>query len=113
MLRQFEILEEIAQAAFNVSHGEYDELVLEVKVDVEEGWIEATCKQTLGGTTEQLSLFDVEDPDLMALSFALHEAMKEHTGGDMKKYTLRIDGKGAAKASFEYRNLPPKKGEAQ
>ena len=107
MQRQFDIQDDIAQVAFIASNGEYDELVLEVDVDVEGRSLGAHCWQTVNGEIEQLSIFDIDEPDLMGLSFELHKEMKNHTGGDLKKYTLRIDKEGKARINFEYRNEPP------
>lgn len=107
MQRQFDIMDDVAQVAFIASKGDYDELVLEVEVDVEEGWVQSHCWQSVNGEIEQLSTFDIEDPDINELSFELHKEMKNHTGGDLKKYTLRIDKEGKAKINFEYRNEAP------
>jgi hypothetical protein len=46
------------------------------------------------------------DPDLSKLSFELKDEMKNHTGGNLKKYAVRIDEEGKANASFEYDNEP-------
>ena len=102
--RQSEILQSVAQVAFMASSGDYDKLVIEVEVNVEEGWVENTCRQHLDGEVTSLSLFDINEPDLADLSFELHKLMKEHTGGDLHKYSVTIDGDGTAKANFEYRN---------
>lgn len=38
----------------------------------------------------------------MELSLNLHEEMKNHTGGELTKYIVRIDKSGEAEADFEY-----------
>jgi hypothetical protein len=68
--------------------------------------ITATCHQTVSGKTEQLSLEGTNGPDLRKLSFELRDEMKNHTGGDLKKYAVRINEEGKANASFEYDNEP-------
>lgn len=103
MLRQSEIMHEIAQAAFMASKGDYDELILTLEVNIEEGWTEQTCRQIVNGEVEYLSMWDIDEPDLMNLGYELHEEMKKHTGGDLKKVTVTIDKQGKARASFEYR----------
>lgn len=103
--REDEILEEIAEFALIASNGEFDELILEV--DVEDNWTTEYCEQVLNGEVEQLSLFGIHDPNLMQLSFDLRKEILNHTGGDLKKYTFRIDKEGRASIDFEYRNLPP------
>jgi len=105
MLRQFDLLQEIAQIAFNATDDDFDELVLEVELG-EADTITATCHQTVSGKTEQLSLEGTNDPDLSKLSFELKDEMKNHTGGNLKKYAVRIDEEGKANASFEYDNEP-------
>ncbi len=107
-LRQIEIMHEIAGMALEASHGDFDELVLEVTVDVEGGHTSAQCRQTVDGEVESLSLWEVDaGMKLMNLSFELHEEMKNQTGGDLSKHITTIDEKGRAISTFEYRNLPP------
>lgn len=104
MLRQSEIMHEAAQIAFMASEGEFDELVLEVEIDIDTGTISFSCYQTKDGKKVSLSLFDTGRlVDLSDLSEELHSEMKEHTGGDLKKYTVTIDGDGTTRANFEYR----------
>lgn len=100
--RQNEIVEEIAEFALIASNGEFDELLLEV--EVEENWTKEHCEQVLNGEVEQLSLFGIHDPNIMKLSFELRKEMLNHTGGDLKKYTFRMDKEGRASIDFEYRN---------
>ena len=104
-MRQFEILNEIAQVAFIVSDGQYDEWVLEVDVDPIGGWTEQRCWQTKGGKVEQLSLFGISDPDVMTLSFELHEEVKKHTGGNLKGYVMKIGEDGEAKVDLKYHEI--------
>jgi hypothetical protein len=103
MLRQFDLLQDITQIAFDATGDEFDELILEVELGEGET-IKATCRQTVKGTTEELSLADKTAPDLRRLSYELKDEMKNHTGGDLKKYILRIDEEGKANASFDYGN---------
>ena len=103
MLRQFDLLQDITQIAFNATDDDFDELVLEVELG-EGDAITATCHQTVNGQTEQLSLEGIHDPDLKKLSLELKDEMKTHTGGNLKKYAVRIDEEGKANASFEYDN---------
>ena len=105
MLRQFDLLQDITQIAFNATDDDFDELVLEVELG-EGDTITATCHQTVSGKTEQLSLDGTNDPDLRKLSFELKDEMKNHTGGHLKKYAVRINEEGKANASFEYDNEP-------
>ena len=104
IFKQIEILNEIAEAAFTASEGEYDELVLEVEVHPKGGWTQERCWQSKNGEIEQLSLFGIHDPDLMTLSFELHDAVNKHTGGDLKSYTMTIDKEGTAKVDLDYHN---------
>ena len=106
MFKQLAILNEIAEFAFTASKGDYDELVLEVEVNVEGGWTNSRCWQTANGETEQLSLFGIRDPDLMTLSFELHEEVRNHTGGNLKSYIVTIDKEGKAAVDFKYHGLP-------
>jgi hypothetical protein len=105
MLRQFDLLQDITQIAFNTTEDDFDELVLEVELGKGDT-ITATCHQTVNGKTEQMSLQDINDPDLRKLSFELKDEMKSHTGGDLKKYAVRINEEGKANATFEYDNEP-------
>ncbi len=108
VLRQMEILHEIAGMALEASHGDFDELVLEVTVDVEGGHTSAQCRQTIDGKVESLSLWEVDaGMKLMNLSFELHEEIKNHTGGDMSKHITTVDENGRARTVIEYRNIPP------
>jgi len=107
MMKWIHLVHEISQIPMSVANEEYDELVMEVELDPKEGWIDIKCRQTTGTEVEDLSLFDIDDPDLMELSFDLHKAMKDHTGGDLKRYTIRIDESGKAKANFEYHDPQP------
>lgn len=100
--RQGEIADEIAEFALIASNGEFDELLLEV--EVEDSWVKSHCEQVRNGEVEQLSLRGIRDPNLMKLSFELRKEMLNHTGGDLKKYTFRIDKEGRASIDFEYRN---------
>lgn len=101
MLRQFDLLQDITQIAFQATDDDFDELVLEVELG-EGDVIAATCRQTVNGKTEQLSLEHANDPALRKLSFELKDEMKNHTGGDLKKYAVRINEEGKADATFEY-----------
>ena len=101
MLRQFDLLQDITQVAFLATDDNFDELILEVELG-ESGKIIARCRQTINGKSEALSLEKITDPDLRQLSFDLKDEMKSHTGGELKKYTVRIDEEGKAKTSFEY-----------
>jgi len=107
--RQQEILNEICQIVFAVAADEYDELRLEVDVHANELWCSSTLSQTVNGVSESLPMPTVEgSPTLSDLTLALHKEMMSHTGGDVKKYILRIrDGK--ATVDFEY-NEPPEMG---
>ena len=78
---------------------------LSSKWNSERDTITATCHQTVKGKTEQLPLEETADPDLRKLSFELKDEMKNHTGGDLKKYAVRIE-EGRANATFEYDNEP-------
>ena len=103
--RQDEILDEIAQYALLASNGEFDELVLEV--EVEDTSLKAHCEQVLNGKIEQLSLLGIREFSILDLSIELRKEILNHTGGDLKKYTFRMDKEGKASMDFEYRNLPP------
>ena len=113
MLKQFDLMKEITQIAFDSCDEDVDEINLDVDVDVEGGHMRACLWQVVNGKKEFPSL--IVPNNLMDLSFDLHKAMMEHTGGDLKRYTLKMDGdgEGVAQANFEYRNEPPKQGEAQ
>lgn len=107
MLRQSEIMHEVAQIVFMASKGDFDELVLEVEVDVEGGSVGSRCWQTVNGKVEFLSLWDVDPKaEMENLSYELFDEIKNHTGGELTKYTVTIDKDGAAKARFEYGNEP-------
>ena len=102
MDREMEILDELSQVAFSAARGEYEELHLEV--EIEEQWIDAVFSQTAGGATESLdTLSEVRDRSLMQLSYQLHKAIKDQNGGDLKKYSLRINKEGRATVDYEYR----------
>jgi hypothetical protein len=105
MLRQFDLIQDITQVAFLATEDDFDELVLEVELGDGET-ITATCYQTVTGAAEQLSLEDIHDPDLRKLSYELKKEMKNHTGGNLARYTIRINEEGKANASFEYDNEP-------
>ena len=105
--RQQEILSEICQIVFAVADDEYDELRLEVDVHANELLCRSTFSQTVNGVSESLPMPpEEESPTLLELSLQLHKEMMSHTGGDMKKYILRISSEGRATADFEY-NEPP------
>ena len=107
MLRQSEIMHELAQMAFEASKGDFDELILELEINVSEGTVEEQCRQTADGKVESLSLWDVDPKGkVMDLCFELHDEMKHHTGGELTKATVTIDAEGTARASFEYGNEP-------
>lgn len=103
MLRQFDLIQDITQVAFQAAADDFDELVLEVELG-DGDTIAATCRQTVNGKSQLLSLENINDPDLGKLSFELKDEMKNHTGGNLRKYTVRIDEEGKANASFEYAN---------
>lgn len=103
MLKQFDLLQDITQIAFQATDGEFDELLLEVELG-EGDTVTATCHQTVRGTTEQLSLADIHEPDLKKLSFELRDEMKSQTGGDLTNFAVRIDEEGKAKVNFDYRD---------
>lgn len=102
MEREMEILDELSQVAFSAARGEYEELHL--KVEIEEDWIDAVFSQTAGGVTESLpTLSEVRDRSLMQLSYELQQVIKNQNGGDLKKYSLRINKGGRATVDYEYR----------
>jgi hypothetical protein len=104
-MREMEILNELSQIAFGAARGEYDELRLEI--EIEDHWIEAAFWQTANGATKSLrTLEGVHDPSLMELSYGLQEAIKNQNGGDLKKYSLRINKGGRATVDYEYRDGP-------
>lgn len=101
MDREMEILDELSQVAFSAARGEYEELHLEV--GIEDNWIDAVFSQTAGGVTESLpTLSEVRDRSLMELSYELHKAIKNQNGGDLKKYSWRINKEGRATVDYEY-----------
>jgi hypothetical protein len=103
MDREMEILNELSQVAFSAARGEYEEIRLEV--EIEEEWIDAVFLQTADSVTESLPTLDeVRDRSLMRLSYELHEAIKSQNGGDLKKYSLRINKEGRATVDYEYRD---------
>lgn len=107
MRRQFDILDEVAQFMFNAAADEFERLVLEVEVDVEEGSTSYQCWQTAEGKTLCL-LLDFEDGcELMNPSFELYHEMKKHTGGELQTYSITIDEEGTARCKFAYGNEPP------
>ena len=89
MIRQTEIMNEIAHLALESAQGEYDGLGLEVELHVEEGWAKLTFWQTIDGVSESLPLLLREDdPSLLDLNSELHKEM------DASNYRLfmRRDG---------------------
>jgi len=113
MLRQFEILDEIVQIVFDSCEEEFDEISFEVEVNVEEHWINMTLCQIVKGEKDFPPTSVSDSDDIANLSFELHKAMKVHTGGDLKKYTLNIDGEGVASTNFEYRDQTPEQDSPQ
>lgn len=102
MDRELDILNELSQIAFTAARGEYDEIRLEV--EIKEHWIDAVFWETVDGVTESLpTLEGAHDPSLMQLSYELHEAINRENGGDIKKYSLRINKEGRATVDYEYR----------
>jgi len=105
MLRQSEIMHEVAEIMILASNGEFDELVLEVEVNISGGSVTSKCRQITNGKVEYLSFWEVDpNADLEEMGFELYEEMKNHTGGKLKKYTVTIDKEGTARARFEYRD---------
>ena len=107
MLKWMEIVKEITDIPLSYSEEPADEVVMEVELDPREGWTKRHSFQNVAGVVRDLSIDTQDEIELMELSFQLHEAMKEHTGGDLKKYTIRIDESGKATAKFEYHDPQP------
>lgn len=105
MLRQSEIIHSVTDIVFMASKGDFDELVLEVEIDIEGGSVGSRCWQTVDGEVEYLSLWNVDPTaEMGALSRELYHEMKNHTGGELIKYTITVYKEGPAKARFEYGN---------
>ena len=107
MIRASEIVKEITEILLDMAEGEYDNLLLEVEVSAEGRSIDLYVSQSLHGKIEEPDFQGMLGHDVMMLSFDLHEALKEHTGGDLHKYTIRIDETGKATANFEYDDPQP------
>lgn len=107
--RQDEILNDISQILFAAADGEYDEVGIEVELNDEENLFKFNVWQTVDSVKTSLPQFSgKEGPALLNLSLALQKEIMNHTGGDMKKFVLRISGAGRACVDYEYREPPVK-----
>lgn len=107
MSKWMKIVKDITDIPFSYAEEPADEVVMEVELDPKEEWIERHSFQNVSGMVRDLSIDPQAEIELMELSFQLHEAMREHTGGDLRKYTIRIDETGKATANFEYHDPQP------
>ena len=107
MLKSMDIVKEITDISLSYADEEFDEFVLEIEVNYDEKYISQDCFQLRNNQATEIRIPGKDGHDIMMLSFQLHEAMKEHTGGDLKKYVIRIDETGKAMANFEYHDPQP------
>ena len=101
-LRWIDIIKEITDIAIFESGDDFDELTLTIKFSMEDDWIESLCEIVKDGKSDTPIIWDDALDELKELTFALHQAVKDHTGGDLKGYTIRIDETGKAKSNFQY-----------
>jgi len=105
-MKWIDILKEITDIAI-FKAGDYDELEMTIEFDFDEGWVDSQCQIEKSGKSESIVLGDDAFDEVIDLTRALRDAMHEHTGGNLKKYTIRIDETGKAKANFEYHDPQP------
>lgn len=100
-LRWMDIIKEITDIAVSEA-GEFDALTLTVTSDRDGGNTEFQCGVVMDdknrGVLPRLGALNRID----TLTRALRDAVKDHTGGDLKAYTIHIDETGKARANFEY-----------
>lgn len=103
MLKQSEIMHQVAQIALSASSDDFDELILEVEINRDGGTVGGQLRQITNGVVEYPSMWDPDrSPNLMDLSYELQDEIKRLSGGELTKYTVRIDKEGTARATFEY-----------
>lgn len=102
MNRQFEILNEICSLLFHNTPKEFDSLVYVYKFNPDECWIGARVSTVICGKKEALDW----SPDILrkirGLCKNLHQVMQDHTGGDWRKFVLRIDENKEVTTNFIY-----------
>ena len=106
MRRQIEIIGEITEIALAHAEDGFDELWLEAGFSEDDLSMKLTCRTRRGRRDRPVIISEKDLYDLGELSFTLQKELKTHNGGDLKKYVVRIDETGTAKAQFEYRNGP-------
>ena len=100
-------MSEMCGLMLDCAEGEYDELLLELKLNAQKGWCKFTFSQTAEGESKSLPMpAEEQGPTVWDLGLALHKEMMSHTGGDWTKLILRLSKAGRARADFEYGEAP-------
>ena len=99
---QTELLEKFAQIVHDEAGQEYEKIVCDFEYNANEGWSESEYRFWKNGIEVRKGI-SVENScrsaDLLA---DLHAAMKAHTGGDWKSFTLTLGSDGRAQTKFHY-----------
>ena len=99
---QTEILEKLAQIIHDEADHDYQNIICDFEYNFSEGWSESEYRYWKNGEEIRKGI-SVENScrsgDLLA---DLHAAMKAHTGGDWKSFTLTLGGDGRAHTKFRY-----------
>ena len=100
-LRSMDIIKEITDIAVSEA-GDFDTLTLTVTSDRDGGNTDFQCGVVMDGKSRGVLPRLDELMRIDALTRELRDAVRDHTGGNLKSYTIHIDETGSAKANFEY-----------
>jgi len=102
MQDQIAILNEMADLIFNEVNESFEKMNFKGEVNPAEGWFKSSFAYYVNGSEKSVHLSRPAQAKMTNLSFNLHKAMSEHTGGEWKWFTLELDQNGQAKTHFEY-----------
>ena len=102
MKDQINILNEIAEILYYGTNKEYDTAHIEYKFNPEEAWSSFSWWYTKNNKNFSTDGYDLGNPRSEKLCRELHEIMYSHTGGDWRKFILKIDEKREVNTQFIY-----------
>jgi Protein of unknown function, DUF600 len=100
--RQTEILNHLVQIMHDESDKNYEKSTCYFELNIIEGWSETRFSFTQRGLEISRPISEEFTWEIHSLLEELHAAMKAHTGGEWKSFTLTLDKGGKAHTKFYY-----------
>lgn len=102
MQDQIAILNEMVNIILNEVNDPFETIYFKGELDIGDEFFDGNLAYYFQGIRYSIGMSFTSAVRISDLSFDLHKAMSEHTGGKWKWFTLELDQNGQAKTHFEY-----------